>query len=140
MAKFQKKCIPPQEPTVAESEDKAPASSALPVAAPSKGITASSMAAVVRTASRSSMGKSEPLAKTEKPQPPPPPPAKKQPAKPQPPPPPPPPPPREPQPSTSAAASRKRHDSQGMDYWDILTFSHIYFCRFIFVSLLDCRY
>ncbi len=74
------------------------------------------MAAVVRTASRTSMGKGEPPAKSEKPKPPPPqPPAK-----------PPQPPARDdPRPSTSGgatskgaasaktAAARKRHDSQG---------------------------
>ena len=105
---LQEKCAPMQVPT----SDEVALEGSSTAEKPSKGITATSMAAVVRTASRTSMGKAEfspkpssapaaavaTLKQTAAKPPPelPPPPATK-----------------EPLPSTSANSSRKRHDSQG---------------------------
>ena len=106
---LQEKCAPMQ---VALSDEVALEGSST-AEKPSKGMTATSMAAVVRTASRTSMGKTEYSAKSS------PAPAaaatpKQTTAKPTPPPElPPPPVTKEPLPSTSANYSRKRHDSHG---------------------------
>ena len=107
LASLQEKCAPMHVPS---SDDVLEGASI--TEKPSKGITATSMAAVVRTASRTSMGKSEYSVKPSFAIPPAP--SKQSAGKPAPPPDlPPPPKPREPLPSVSTNSSRKRHDSQG---------------------------